>query len=64
MLFAEWLEIRRAEGLDLTAMAERTLCGEACGTCRPYLAVVAVTGRARLPVLDLETLLELGRGAR
>lgn len=49
--FREWLSIKRSGGHSLAQMACITGCGEGCGMCRPYLAVVARTGVTSLPPL-------------
>jgi NAD(P)H-nitrite reductase large subunit len=41
----------------LEEAAAKTRCGEGCGTCRPYLRVVAATGKTLLPVMTYEEML-------
>lgn len=50
--FADWLAAKEAGGWSMEEAAGRTDCGECCGMCKPYLAVVAATGITVLPVLD------------
>jgi bacterioferritin-associated ferredoxin len=55
--FEEWLKLRRANGWTMEQAAAHTGCGEGCGTCKPYLRVVAATGRTELPIMSYDEML-------
>jgi NAD(P)H-nitrite reductase large subunit len=57
--FADWLRMKRAYGWDLETAAAITHCGEGCGSCKPYLRVVAATGQTALPVMSYEEMLAI-----
>lgn len=52
--FADWLRIKRANGWTLEQCAAELQCGEGCGLCKPYLAIVEATGQTEIPVMLTE----------
>jgi len=52
--FTQWLREKRMYGWTMEEAAQRTRCGEGCGACKPYLCVVAATGRTVIPVMSYE----------
>ncbi len=52
--FEQWLKLKREHGWTLEEASRQTFCGEGCGMCKPYLAVVATTGCTELPVMSYE----------
>ena len=45
MSFERLLPMARAKGWTLEDIGRETLCGAACGLCRPYLGEMLKTGR-------------------
>lgn len=62
--FRQWLDRKIANGWTLEEASRNTFCGEGCGLCKPYLAVVAATGRTELPVMSYDEMKRIGEKAR